>query len=150
MEGIKPQPPNECAARPVARAARTVCPCPALVVLHGSGGVPSRICAPNLRQCGRERSVSSQYADDAMAFLKGSHPITRFGDASRERMQSQSQSQSQSCRECTHDGYACVERIMTEKIRQRAGRCHKGHATVHGLEPPHTNPHPAKRDVRTL
>eukprot|EP00955_Chlamydomonas_euryale_P038695 351161-Chlamydomonas_euryale.AAC.1 len=28
------------------------------------------------------------------------------------------------------------------EIKQRVGRCHKGHAIVHGLEPPNTNPTP--------
>eukprot|EP00955_Chlamydomonas_euryale_P090195 364520-Chlamydomonas_euryale.AAC.3 len=43
-------------------------------------------------------------------------------------------------RERTHEGYACVKRSKTEGIKQRAGRCHKGNATAHGPEPPHTTP----------
>eukprot|EP00955_Chlamydomonas_euryale_P108185 365826-Chlamydomonas_euryale.AAC.4 len=46
-------------------------------------------------------------------------------------------------------GYACIERSKTEGIKQRGGRggkgggrCHKGNATAHSLEPPHTNPTP--------
>eukprot|EP00955_Chlamydomonas_euryale_P061503 358057-Chlamydomonas_euryale.AAC.4 len=50
--------------------------------------------------------------------------------------------QSQSYRERTHEGYARVERSKTEGIKQRVGRCHKGHAIAHGIEPPHTNPTP--------
>eukprot|EP00955_Chlamydomonas_euryale_P088714 364406-Chlamydomonas_euryale.AAC.11 len=42
------------------------------------------------------------------------------------------QSQSQSYRERTHKGYAGVERSKTERIKQRAGCCHKGSTTVAG------------------
>eukprot|EP00955_Chlamydomonas_euryale_P012275 131977-Chlamydomonas_euryale.AAC.2 len=49
------------------------------------------------------------------------------------------QSQSHSYRERTHDGYACVERSKAEGIKQRAGRCHNGHAIAHGPEPPLDN-----------
>eukprot|EP00955_Chlamydomonas_euryale_P079123 363254-Chlamydomonas_euryale.AAC.5 len=41
-----------------------------------------------------------------------------------------SQNQSPRYGEQTHEGYACVERRKTEGIKQRAGRCHKGNATV--------------------
>eukprot|EP00955_Chlamydomonas_euryale_P050118 354465-Chlamydomonas_euryale.AAC.3 len=53
--------------------------------------------------------------------------------------------------ERTHEGYACVrtnthvERSKAQGIKQRAGRCHKGHATAHGPEPPHINPTPPTR-----
>eukprot|EP00955_Chlamydomonas_euryale_P042923 352454-Chlamydomonas_euryale.AAC.3 len=39
---------------------------------------------------------------------------------------------SQSYRERTHEGYACDERSMAEGIKQRAGRCHKGHVISYG------------------
>jgi len=51
-------------------------------------------------------------------------------------------SQSQSCRERTHKGFACVARCKAEGIKQRVGRCHKGHAIAHGPQPPHINPTP--------
>eukprot|EP00955_Chlamydomonas_euryale_P034411 349785-Chlamydomonas_euryale.AAC.4 len=53
-----------------------------------------------------------------------------------------SMSQSQSYRERTHEGYAYVERSVADGIKQRAGHCHKGHATAYGPEPLHTNPTP--------
>eukprot|EP00955_Chlamydomonas_euryale_P007413 78739-Chlamydomonas_euryale.AAC.2 len=52
---------------------------------------------------------------------------------------------SQSYRERTHDGYSCVERSKTEGVKQRAGRCHKGNATAHAPEPPHTDTSPTTR-----
>eukprot|EP00955_Chlamydomonas_euryale_P002363 25681-Chlamydomonas_euryale.AAC.4 len=53
-----------------------------------------------------------------------------------------SRSQSPSHWKWTHRGYARVERSKAERIKQRVGRCHRGHAIAHGPEPPHTNPTP--------
>eukprot|EP00955_Chlamydomonas_euryale_P069516 360479-Chlamydomonas_euryale.AAC.2 len=62
-----------------------------------------------------------------------------FHHKARSDFYCQSQ-QSQSYRGWTREGYACVERSKTEAVRLLAGRYHKGHATAHGPEPPHTNP----------
>eukprot|EP00955_Chlamydomonas_euryale_P040248 351631-Chlamydomonas_euryale.AAC.6 len=52
-----------------------------------------------------------------------------------------SQSESEpGLKERTHKVYSRVERGKTEGIKQRAGRCHEGHAIAHSPEPPHTNP----------
>eukprot|EP00955_Chlamydomonas_euryale_P055230 356064-Chlamydomonas_euryale.AAC.2 len=40
--------------------------------------------------------------------------------------------------------YACVERSKTEGIKQRAGRCHKRHATAHGPDLIPTPPPPTR------
>eukprot|EP00955_Chlamydomonas_euryale_P044187 352826-Chlamydomonas_euryale.AAC.2 len=42
-------------------------------------------------------------------------------------------------------GRTCVQRSKTEGMKQRAGRCHKGNATAHGPEQPHTNAIPPTR-----
>eukprot|EP00955_Chlamydomonas_euryale_P016684 178030-Chlamydomonas_euryale.AAC.19 len=62
-------------------------------------------------------------------------------------MERGSQSDCQGYRERTHEGNDCVERSKAERIKQRVGRYHKGHAVAHGPKLPHTNPTPPHRTV---
>eukprot|EP00955_Chlamydomonas_euryale_P105861 365664-Chlamydomonas_euryale.AAC.19 len=46
-------------------------------------------------------------------------------------------------------GYVCVEPSKTEEIKQRAGRRHKGKATVHSPEPTPIGCHTTPKSIMT-
>eukprot|EP00955_Chlamydomonas_euryale_P042173 352225-Chlamydomonas_euryale.AAC.4 len=68
------------------------------------------------------------------ARVRSGHARVRSGHATVRSGHARVRVRVEIYRKQTHEGFASVERSKAEGIKQRAGGCHKGHASAHGLE----------------